>query len=269
MVVPRYIMIGAPVTKVRTPALLEERFERLGIEARVEARHVEPSDLDDFIREVRADSLVRGLLVTMPHSKATIPHLETVSAVSKLVGSVNAVKRVKSGGLVGAQFDGAALVNALQTKHMPLGTARVLLLGIGGAGLALAQAIAAHGCGCLVIADRDAGLVDAAMKILPTDIVRRTASGDSSASGTYDLLINATPLGMEDGDPSPFDADLVARASSVADIVADPGHTRLQSLAQEAGVTFVSGRDMVKGQIELICDWLLSPDIEQVAEPAR
>ncbi len=261
-------MIGAPVTNVRTPALLEKRFVRVGIKARVEAQHVEPSDFDGFIRDSKADDSVDGLLVTMPYKKAIIPHLETVSAVAQLVGSVNTVKRMKSRGFVGAQFDGPALVRALLAKHVPLGTARVFLLGVGGAGLAIAHAIAAHGCGCLAIADRDAGVVDGAMKILRGDIVCRAAPMRHPGGGAYDLLINATPLGMKDGDPSPFDAELVARASSVADIVADPAQTALEGLAKETSATFVSGRDMVKGQIKPICDWLLVPNVEQEARSA-
>ena len=256
----RYIMIGAPVTAARTPDLLARHFADLGIAVRIDVRHVDAVDLDGFIREARADAAVHGLLVTMPHKKTIIPHLQAVSAVAQRVASVNAAKRTKSGGFVGAQFDGAALVNALHAKHIPLARARVLLLGVGGAGLAIAQAIATHGCRHLTIADRDPRVVDAAMKILPGDVVGKAPN---AGHGSYDLLINATPMGMAAGDPSPFDAGLVAGASSVADIVADPPRTRLQSLAQETGATFVSGRDMVKGQIALIGDWLLAPDIEQ------
>ena len=138
----------------------------------------------------------------------------------------------------------------------------MLLLGVGGAGLAIAQAIAAHGCGRLAIADRDAGLVDAAMKILRSDIVCRAAPTPHTG-GAYNLLINATPLGMKDGDASPFEAELVAQVSWVADIVAGPADTGLARMAEEAGATLVSGRDMVKGQIKPIRDWLLVSDIEQ------
>ncbi len=254
-----YIMIGAPVTNVRTPPLLRACFKRLHIEARVEARHVDPDDLDMFMRAVSADDTVDGLLITMPHKKTIIPYLAAVSAISQRVGSVNSVKRLPSGSLVGAQFDGPALVNALHANHVPLATTRVLLVGAGGAGLSIAFAIATHGCASLAIADRDAGAIATALQILPND----TAHLAEPAYDTYDLLINATPLGMRLEDPSPFDLNLVARASWVADIVADPPRTRLQALAKQAETGFISGRDMVKGQIGLIHRWLLAPGLEQ------
>ena len=171
MTARHYIMIGAPVTNVRTPLLLERYFARHGIAARVEARHLEPGDLDDFMQVVAADHAVAGLLVTMPHKKTVMPYLQGVSSVARRVGSVNTVKRLPSGALVGAQFDGAALVNALLANHMPLATANILLLGIGAAGLAIAQAIVDHGCRHLAIADRGPALVEAAMKILANPLV--------------------------------------------------------------------------------------------------
>ena len=88
----------------------------------------------------------------------------------------------------------------------------------------------------------------------------------------HDVLINATPLGMRDGDPSPFDADQVHRAACVADIVADPPRTRLADHARRAGVTLITYgptfphvtlRDMVASQIEPIGAWLLDPGLEQ------
>ncbi len=253
----RYIMIGAPTHNVRSPKLLEVHFAARGIAAKVDTRQVEPGDLDGFMTEARADPGIDGLLVTMPHKKAVIAHLESLSPVSLLVGSVNTIKRLGAGDFVGTQFDGAALVNALGAAQVPLGRAQVLLLGVGGAGLAITQAIAAHGCRRLAIADHDASLVEAALRIVDSPLVGRAGRGDDA----YDLLINATPLGMKEGDASPFDSRQVARASAVADIVADPARTRLEAEAKAAGKIFVSGRDMVKGQIALMGDWLLSQDM--------
>ncbi len=254
-----YIMIGAPVTNLRSPPLLERFFADLGVAARVEARHIEPGDLDAFMNAAARGDAFDGLLVTMPHKKTVMPYLQAVSSLARHVGSVNTVKRLSSGVLVGAQFDGAALVNALLAKGMPLATANILLLGLGAAGFAIAQAIADHGCRHLAIADRDLGLVAAAARTLDSPSVAPAASGGES----YDLLINATPLGMVPGDASPFQADLIANAICVADIVADPAATRLAELTREAGIDLVTGRDMVRGQIELIGNWLLAPATDQ------
>lgn len=264
----RYVMIGAPVTAVRTPPLLEAFLAGLGIANTVEARHLDAAGLDAFMAAVRVDHSIDGLMVTMPHKKAIIPHLAAISAVAARAGSVNAVKRLETGDLVGAQFDGIALVNALLAKGAPLGHARILLAGVGGAGLAIAQALVAYGCAGLVIAERDEALRARTVGDLarlgrcPVTIW----NGDPGAG--FDVLINATPLGMRDGDPSPFEPALVADTPWIADIVADPPRTRLAALAVESGSVLVSGRDMVIGQVEPIGRWLLTPGVEQ-DEPCR
>lgn len=253
----RYIMIGAPVTAVRTPPLLEAALADAGVDATVDTCHLEAGALASFMAEVRADPGIDGLLVTMPHKKAILAHMDSLSPAATLAGSVNAVKRLRCGRLAGAQFDGMALVNALADKSIPIKACRILLAGLGGAGLAIAQAIAAHGCKSLVLADTNKGLLERALQELgdfPHCPVSRKASEES-----FDLLINATPLGMFDDDPSPFDTKQVAAASFVADIVADPPRTRLSIMAGASRATLITGRDMVIGQIEPIRDWLLDP----------
>ena len=79
----------------------------------------------------------------------------------------------------------------------------------------------------------------------------------------HDLLVNATPAGMSESDPAPFSERQVRHAACVADIVADPPPTRLAALARRAGTTLVSGRDMVRGQIDPIAHWLLHHGLEQ------
>lgn len=256
----RYVMIGAPVTTVRTPPLLQRFLAGLGVDCTVETRHIDADGLDGFMAAVRGDPAVDGLLVTMPHKRAIIAHLHGISAVAALAGSVNAAKRLATGELVGAQFDGVALVEAVLAKGAPLARARVLLAGLGGAGLAIAQALMAHGCGSLALAERDPGLLATALAALPA---LGTTPVAAAGAGPFDLLVNATPLGMHVGDPSPFDERTVAAAPWIADIVADPPATLLAAMARERGATLVTGRDMVLGQVRPIGRWLLAPGVEQ------
>lgn len=258
----RYIMIGAPVTTVRTPPLLEAYLAGKGIDATVETRHVEPDALRPFIRDVYADVRIDGLMVTMPHKKPLLPLLFAVSDVADKAGGVNAVKRNAEGLLVGAHFDGTGLTRALQTAGADLSASNILLCGLGGAGLAIAQALAAQGCKRLAVFDADTALRDR----IAADLTNGPSPIEAIASpetGPYDILINATPLGMASGDPSPFPQALVEKARFVADIVADPPKTRLAALATEAGTTLITGRDMVHGQVGPIGDWLISDELQQ------
>lgn len=254
----RYVMIGAPVTTVRTPALLTEYLRGLGVAVEIETRHVDPGDLDAFMASATADKSIDGLLVTMPHKRTIIPHLEAISRVAKRAGSVNAAKRGLAGRFVGAQYDGIALVNALLVREVPVATSNILLAGIGGAGLPIAQAILRQGCKRLAISDASAEVVTKAVESL-----RDLGPVAAFDGGVADILVNATPLGMRDGDPSPFDEAQVAKAICVADIVADPPKTRLAAMARAANVPVVTGRDMVGSQVQPIGDWLLASGLEQ------
>jgi shikimate dehydrogenase len=254
----RYMMIGAPVTTVRTPALLTEYLQGLGVAVEIDTRHVDPGDLDAFMAAANADRSIDGLLVTMPHKRTIIPHLEAISAVARRAGSVNAAKRGLGGRFVGAQYDGIALVNALLVRDVAVATSTILLAGIGGAGLPIAQAILAQGCKRLAISDTSADIVAKAVESL-----RDLGPVAAYDGGDHDILVNATPLGMRDGDPSPFDEAQIAKAVSVADIVADPPKTRLAAMARAAKVPVVTGRDMVGSQVKPIGDWLIAAGLEQ------
>ena len=257
-------MIGDPVTTVRTPRLLEGRLAADGIAADVEVRRVPASGVDTVMRALRADDTVDGMMVTMPHKRAVIAHLDAISSTALLVGSVNAVKRTTSGAFVGAQFDGVALVRALAAAGADVAGQRVLLLGFGGAGVAIAHAIMHRGCAALAIGDPGIAPDDVSAAI---ERLHRGAVGTAATvwdgGGVFDILVNATPLGMRPKDPSPFTPDQVAAASGVADIVADPPQTRLAALAEQSGRLLVSGRDMVRAQIDPIATWLMSETLDQ------
>lgn len=245
------------MSTVRTPPLLEAAMADAGIAASVDTLHLEADGLASFMTEIRADPGIDGLLVTMPHKKEICAHMDRLSSAASLAGSVNAVKRLHAGGLAGAQFDGMGLINALAAKHVEITTSRILLAGLGGAGLAIAQAVAAHGCDNLALMDTNSDVLERAINQLRKD--QHCAVAVATPRMDFDLLINATPLGMCENDPSPFDARQVAAASFIADIVADPPQTKLAALATASGKTLVTGRDMVAGQIVPIRDWLLDP----------
>lgn len=263
----RYVMIGAPVTTVRTPPLLRDWFADQGIAARIDTRHVEADALASFMETVRADPGIDGLLVTMPHKRAILPFLDRLCDAAEQTGSVNAVRRTVPDGLIGAQFDGRALVAALETGSPALKDMRVILAGLGGAGLAIAEALIENGCRRLQVCDTDPDRETSVVNSL------KARGADVAAvwigeAGPADLLVNATPLGMVPDDASPFPEALVRTARCVADIVSDPPKTRLAALATCNGVRLVTGRAMVQAQIPLIGAWLCAADDEPAHKSA-
>ncbi len=257
---PRYVMIGAPVTTVRTPPLLEARLAERGVPAEVSTRHVEPSGLASFVAAVRADATVHGLLVTMPHKRAIVAMLDALTERAAAAGSVNAVRRLPDGRLIGAQFDGIALLRAVVRRGFDPAGARVLLAGLGGAGLAIARELLAAGCRVLAVTEIDPLRRRRGLARLTGEFGAAVRSYEEAAGSAFDLLVNATPLGMSPGDPSPFGDRLIAAAKLVADIVADPPATRLAGRVRALRRPLVTGRAMVCAQIGPIADWLCGPD---------
>ncbi len=257
-----FVMIGAPVTYVRTPDLLKDHFKNRGIEVEIETKHVESSDLENFMNSMENNSAVDGLLVTMPHKKTVLKHLKSLSKASLLLGSVNTIKRINSGGFAGTQFDGIALVNALSKVGVPLKETSILLAGAGGAGAAIALELSKR-CKMLALTDKESERTTSCISMLSKHSHGnfKYLAGAEIKKTYYELLINATPLGMRERDPSPFDYELISRANWVADIVYDPPITALGSAAIKLGKSLISGRDMVKGQIEPIADWLLDCEV--------
>jgi shikimate dehydrogenase len=255
----RYIMIGAPVTSVRTPPLLKTFLASLGVSAEIEVCHLQPEDLPCFMQDVTNDRTVDGLLVTMPHKRAIMPFVQKHAASARQASSANAVKRLGSGSLTCAQFDGVGLVNAVLAKGVALAKARVLLAGVGGAGLAIAHAVAAHGCARLDLIEPNRALLDQALRALNAEH-NVPVSDKLQPQAAYELLINATPLGMNPKHELPFKRDVIAEAGAVADIVADPNETQLANLARSEGRLLITGREMVQGQVQPIGQWLLTDD---------
>ncbi len=252
----RYVMIGAPVTAVRTPPLLEHRLAELGIPAEVATRNLEPSELAPFLDALREDPTIDGLLVTMPHKRAILAMLDGLTGEAAAAGSVNAVRRLPDGRLIGAQFDGIALGRALARRSFDAAGSRILLAGLGGAGLAIARALLAGGCRSLAVVERDPVRRREGLAGLKGDFGAAVRPCDPGEEAAFDLLVNATPLGMAATDPSPFSDRLVAAAGMVADIVADPPATRLAALARTFGKPLITGREMVCAQIDPIAAWL-------------
>ena len=257
-----YIMIGAPISSVRTPPLLEAMLRELGVEARVRAEQVEANQLDVLFRRLETGT-IDGLLVTMPHKRSIVGFLARQSEKSRRTGSANCVKHVPEIGWVGAQFDGVGLAHALKKRGIDLSTKDVLLVGAGGAGVAIGFEFAKRGCRRLDIYDIDqtaaealAGKLDVAST--GTDIGRR----DRIDAG-YGLYINATPVGMRTGDRSPIPLEFIDSSVVVADIVADPIDTQLAQVSRDRGATLVTGYEMVCGQVGPIAEYLLSPAVEQ------
>jgi len=240
-------IIGDPVHLVRSPESFNPKIAAAGHNALLVPVHLPSAAFEAAIGGVMAIANLDGIILTMPFKERILPHLARISERARQVGGANAARRLPDGGWEGDIFDGVGLVGAVRGLGVDPKGLRAGLLGAGGAGSAIAFALAAGGVASLAIYDpmveRAEGLaarIAAAHGLVPT-------VGAFTASG-LDLLVNATPIGMKPEDGPPLDVSGLTAAQSVVDIVTRPEGTALLSAAARAGCRHAGGAAMIAAQ---------------------
>jgi shikimate dehydrogenase len=216
-----------------------------------------PSDaLDVAMAGLSATQNVDGILVTMPHKFSAFEHCATSSDRAQVLGVVSVIRRNPDGSWHGDMLDGLAFVKA-QTDHgATIEGARALLIGAGGAGSAIAVALLEAGVGKLMIHDSDESRLNTLLGLLKDLGEGRVSSGPADPTGCT-LVFNATPVGMDDGDPLPLDAALLDSSMFVGDVIAGHGVTALIAAAQAAGCQTANGGHMVEAVQGLMADFMI------------
>lgn len=241
--------LGYPTEAFKAPMIYNPWFESRGIDAVVMPMGVKAEDYPEVFRSLFRLTNIRGALVTMPHKITTIGLLDEVSTTAKIAGSCNAVLRRPDGTLVGDMFDGAGFVRGIQRKGRPLDGARVLVVGSGGVGSAIAASLAAAGIAGIGVCDYDPAVAEAlAGRLREHYPALEVVTGSNDPAG-YDVVVNATPLGMKDGDPLPMDVDRIAPGTFVGEVVMKQEHTPFLRAALAKGCPIQVGTDMLFEQI--------------------
>jgi shikimate dehydrogenase len=247
--------LGDPIGSVKSPMIYNPYFERAGIDAAVVPMGVGAGDYADVLRALFRLTNIRGALVTMPHKVTTVGLLDDCSIAVDVARSCNAVLRRPDGTLYGDLFDGAGFVRGLTRNGFePRGT-RALVVGAGGVGSAIAAALAAAGVARLALYDRSVGAVSGL-----ADRLRRHYPGLEVATGSNDpagsdLVVNATPLGMQSGDALPFDVTRLHAKTFVGEVVLKQEVTPLLRAARERGCPTQVGTEMLFEQIPLYLEF--------------
>jgi shikimate dehydrogenase len=180
----------------------------------------------------------------------------TSSETSKLLGVVNVARRNTDGSWHGDMLDGLAFVAAQKKAGARLKGARILQIGAGGAGSAIAIALLHEGVRELVLYDANQARLDALVRLLSSQSRGHVLAGPPDPAGCY-MVINATPLGMSPGDPLPVPPHLLTSSMFVGDVVAGHGVTPFLKAAQAAGCKIADGIQMVEAGMKIIPDFLL------------
>lgn len=249
-------VLADPIGHVRATAVLNAHFEAIGRDVVCSPLHVAPEDLATVLSAIRRMRNVIGFGTTIPHKIAVMKHLDEVTPNARDVGAVNFTRRDPDGRLVGHNTDGLGFVAGLVKAGIEPAGKRILQIGAGGAGRAVAFALAAAGARELRIANRDparaAGLAAAVAALHPGC----AASSGVAQAGGFDIIVNATSVGMKDDDPLPVNLDNVRPQTVVADVIMNPPVTTLLAAAAERGCTTVGGKAMLDEQMNLVAEFM-------------
>jgi shikimate dehydrogenase len=236
-------------------------LQESGIAMRYARFEIAPEELSTALGALARLDFV-GLNLTLPHKIAAVALVDEVDETARKVGAINTIK-VQDGRLRGFNTDGRGFARAIREEFsVDLRDLRILVLGAGGAARAIALQCAKENCERLVMANRDVARANALCEPLREffagprvlgPVPRLQAIGLDEAAlrfqiGNTDLVVNATPLGLNHGDASPIPARLLAPHLIVYDTIYSRGLTALVSAAMEAGARAASGQSMLLHQ---------------------
>jgi shikimate dehydrogenase len=260
-----YPIVGDPIAQVKSPYGITQAFEERGADAICVPMHVTPSDWNAFMTTMRAMKNVDGIIVTVPHKFAACTSCDTVSERAAFLKSVNTMRRMPDGGFHGDMFDGIGFVAACQDNGCDFDGKRALLVGTGGAGTAIAHAAVKAGLSQLGLCDLDEARRD--------DLVRRltglgaTIVASSNDATPYDIILNASPIGMFPSVALPIKTGTLRAGHFVGDVVTKPEVPPLIAEAKKLGLRTSNGAAMFAKVRDLIVAYLLQPEDQGMREP--
>lgn len=241
--------LGVPTESFKAPMIYNPWFEKCGIDAIVVPMGCEAEDFAAFLPLLFRMRNIAGALITMPHKVSVVGLLDEASTTVKVCGACNAVRRDASGRLVGDMFDGEGFVRGVLAKGRAIEGASVLVVGSGGVGSAIAASLARAGAARLCLFDTRAESAERLAANLKAHYPALTIVTGSRDPAGHDIVVNATPLGMNPGDPLPMDMERVAPSALVGEVVMKQEETPFLAAARARGCATQVGTDMLFEQI--------------------
>jgi shikimate dehydrogenase len=237
--------IGYPTESFKAPMIYNPYFERAGIDAVVVPMGIKPDDYATLFRALFQLTNIHGALITMPHKVTTVAMVDEVTPTVLIAGSCNAVLKRPDGSLLGDMFDGTGFVRGIERKGRPLKAASALVVGAGGVGSAIAASLAFAGVSALGIFDSNSDSADALGGRLRQHYPKLTVTTGSKDPTGFDVVVNATPLGMKAGDPMPMDVSRISPKTFVGEVVMKQEYTPFLRAAKDKGCEVQVGTDML------------------------
>ncbi|HVK33214.1 MAG TPA: shikimate dehydrogenase [Burkholderiaceae bacterium] len=244
-----FFILGDPVAQVRAPEVYNHLFARHGIDAVLVPLKLPAAALPGFLQHGMAAENIGGFWATIPHKGQLAALLDPADPVAQIARAVNAVRRLPDGRLEAALFDGIGFGKGLDHFGIDVKGQRVLVVGAGGGGHAVAAAIAQRAPAALAVfnrtRDRSAALVE---RLRPIVGAAALVAASADPAG-FDLIVNCTSQGLKADDPLPFDPTRVDAGAAVVDIIMSKVPTPLLQQSRALGLKAEAGFEMLVQQV--------------------
>ncbi len=270
----RLAVLGQPISHSRSPAMHSAALAELGLapEWSYEAIEVSPEELEARVRAMPGEGFV-GANVTVPHKIRALELADQASEAAREIGAANTLS-FAAGRIVADNTDATGFLDALPEAP---GGKRALVMGAGGSARAVVWALVASGA-AVRIWNRTAAKAERLAAELGAEAVGQGAGGARLSAGDFDLVVNATTVGMGGPDERsadlkslPIDADSLGERHQLVDLAYGPVETELASAAQARGATVVDGLEVLvrQGAASLRIWTGLEPPVETMRRAAR
>lgn len=251
------IIVGDPIAQVKSPggvtrAFVDRSYDGILVPVQIDSAH-----LKAFLTTATEVRNLDGIIVTVPHKFACFEFCASSTERARLLGSVNIMRRRREGGWHGDQVDGLGFVGAVRANGYDPNGKRALLVGAGGAGSAIAMALVEAGVRSLAIHDNDVTRRDQLIAKLSTLRKAEIGSGSTDPAG-FDLVANATPLGMKASDPLPIDVARLKPATFVGCVITSAAVSPVVEAARRIGCPTSTGTEMYNALQSSMVDFLLA-----------
>ena len=255
-----YGCLADPIDHVKAPTIFTAIFKEKNIDAVMVPIHVEKDNLENVITSLKKIKNFEGMTVTIPHKKEAAnlcDHLEQDAAFTQ---SVNWIKFDNNRKLIGNNFDGQGFIAGFLSQNFLIKNKKVCIFGAGGAAVSSACSLAKQKIKSLQIINRNFNkahdLINK-IKIIDKDLsVEVTKYNDNYLLNDYDIIINATSLGLHKEDKLPFDVSKTSPNAVIADIIMQPLETELLKKAKNVGRPVHFGKYMIESQVDLAGNFL-------------
>jgi shikimate dehydrogenase len=250
-----YIIVGHPISQVKSPEIFNEWFAKKGIDAVMIPLDIAADGLASFVKLFRESENIHGVIVTIPYKASITTYIDRPSPQVSALGVANVLRRKKEREIEGDMVDGKGFLRALREKKVSVKTKHIFIIGCGGAGSAVAWDALEAGAAKVSLLDEDPEKAQDLLGRLVPHYPGHDIEVVSVPPTRFDIILNATPLGMRATDPLPMPIHQIPAGAIVTDAVTAPPLTPFLQGARKHGHRIQSGREMVTGQVPLIAEY--------------